>query len=133
MDDALKYQRAGAYVGNNSQCASLTRELSPELPRTPNWKRGDWVKGNWEVPVGTPIATFNFWAEPNTNWYGPATDKTGLSGHSHTGIYLGQSKEGLKTLHQYPKSGGAIVRTLPWDKWGKYGEEGGNRYYTIDY
>jgi hypothetical protein len=92
------------------------------------------VQGNADIPPGTPIATFNFYGQDGTNGYGPASSPGGKSGWSHTGIYLGQDANGVSILHQFSGPNGAPeVFTIPWDKWGTKGMEGGKYYYTIDY
>lgn len=124
LSDAQQY--VGKYIyddkssaKNRTQCASLTKALT-DLGRTPTWYKGEQVYGN-DLAIGTPIATFC-----NGNNYG-----SGISGCSHTGIYLGQSAAGIKILHQWNGSGGARIDTIPWDGWGKRGNEGGMKYYAI--
>jgi len=129
--DRLVRETTG-YIGQNDQCASLTHALSPELPPTPEWIPGDLVQGNADIPIGTPIATFNFQNIEGTNGYGPPNHLTGESGQSHTGIYLGQDSSGIYILHQW---GGHKPRIshIRWNAWGQNEGEGGSRYYTIDY
>lgn len=131
LADAQAY--AGQYVcdssgsnctRNGQQCASLTKALSG-VGAASTWQRGIQVKGN-NIAIGTPIATFNF----NGN-YGPSNAPGGISGGSHTGIYLGQSNAGIQILHQWNRSGGSKITTIPWSSWGKSGREGGNNYYVI--
>ena len=135
VEDAEKIVKEfkGKYVGKNKQCASLTHALAPELPTTPDWKPGTKVQGNSIIPVGTPIATFNFQGEPNTNGYGSEHSPTGVPKSSHTGIYLGKDDYGVKILHQWETSHGPRINTIPWDAWNGNIMEGGSRYYTIDY
>jgi hypothetical protein len=87
------------------------------------------------IPIGTPIATFNYYGAPGTNGFGPSpppwTNPHGVPGVSHTGIYLGQTDEGIIILNQYSKSGGVLISTIPWDNWNRRPDEAGNRYYTI--
>ena len=123
----------GDPIGKNSQCASLTHALAPELPPTSQWLPDERVQGNTDIPVGTPIATFNFQGETDTNGYEPSEHSAGESGQSHTGIYLGQDTNGVSMLNQYPSSRGPKIETIPWASWGKHPLEGGSRYYTIDY
>lgn len=124
LEDAQKL--VGDYISdgkssakNRTQCASLTKALT-DLGKTPTWYKDKLVYGN-DLAVGTPIATFC-----NGNNYG-----SGISGCSHTGIYLGQSAAGIKILHQWNGSGGARIDTIPWSSWGRNGNEGGMKYYTI--
>lgn len=105
---------------NGQQCASLTK-AETDLGHTTDWNKGEQVQGNTDLAVGTPIATFC-----NGDNYG-----SGVSGCSHTGIYLGQNTSGIQILDQYNGSGGAQIHTIPWDSWGKTGQEGGTKYYTI--
>jgi len=122
------------YFGRNSECASLTHYFAPQLPQASVWRRGDLVQGNMDIPPGTPIATFNFYGQAGTNGYGPPAKLGGVSGESHTGIYLGQDENGVSILHQFSGEYGAPeVITIPWDKWGNNSKEAGSRYYTIDY
>jgi len=118
----------GKYVGNSSQCASLTHALAPKVPPASAWKRGVKVEGN-DIPVGTPIATFNHEYD-GTYHYGPKDAVGGKHGVSHTDIYLGQSKEGVRILHQWPGSKGVQITTIPWNDWNGPDEAGVN-YYTI--
>lgn len=106
---------------NAQECASLTKALTG-LGRTTTWTKGEQVFGNTNLAIGTPIATFC-----SGNSYG-----VGKSGCSHTGIYLGQSAAGVRILHQWNNSGGARIDTLPWSSWGRTGNEGGMKYYTIN-
>jgi len=122
------------YFGQNSECASLTHYFAPQLPPASEWRKGDLVQGNMDIPPGTPIATFNFYGQAGTNGYGPPAKLGGVSGESHTGIYLGQDENGVSILHQFSGEYGAPeVITIPWDKWGNNSKEAGSRYYTIDY
>jgi hypothetical protein len=58
---AADYQKyVGSFQGVDTECASLTKELSPGLGPTSSWKQGDLVQGNTNLQPGTPIATFNF-------------------------------------------------------------------------
>ena len=122
------------YFGKNSECASLTHAFAPQLPSASEWSMGELVQGNADIPPGTPIATFNFYGQDGTNGYGPPAKLGGVSGESHTGIYLGQDENGVSILHQFSgRDGKPKVFTIPWDKWGNNSKEAGSRYYTIDY
>jgi len=123
----------GNFIGKNEQCASLTHALSPELPSTTQWLPGDKVQGDTNIPVGTPVATFAHIGEDGTNGYGPSGNPAGLSGESHTGIYLGQDSSGMSLLSQWSGSDGPQIRTIPWGEWNGHPHEGGSSYYTIDY
>ena len=130
QSDLGKVYGSGAYRG---QCAQLTEALSG-VGTTPTWKQGVQVRGNTSLAPGTPIATFNY------NWggrarYGSEAQPVGVSGMSHTGIYLGQDANGLYMLNQWNSNGhcsGATVSYYPWDSnAGHNGAEGGSHYYTI--
>ena len=95
------------YFGQNSECASLTHYFAPQLPPASEWRKGDLVQGNMDIPPGTPIATFNFYGQAGTNGYGPPAKLGGVSGESHTGIYLGQDENGVSILHQFSRDNGA--------------------------
>jgi len=130
QSDLGKVYGGGAYRG---QCAQLTEALSG-VGTTPTWKQGVQVRGNTSLAPGTPIATFNY------NWggrarYGSEAQPVGVSGMSHTGIYLGQDANGVYMLNQWNSNGhcsGATVSYYPWDSnAGHNGAEGGSHYYTI--
>jgi hypothetical protein len=119
------------HCGSNGQCASLVKALVPGIPQhTTQWQRGTHVRGN-DIPIGAPIATFNSYGQRGTNGYGPPGSPQGKSGESHSGIYLGQNKQGLIILHQWESSGGPRIDTIPWDKWNGSPKEAGDKYYTI--
>jgi hypothetical protein len=124
--DYQKY--LGQSWGQNQECASLTKYFNPSLGAASTWRRGDQVQGNTNLRPGTPIATFNF-----GDRYGPPGSPGGSSGVSHTGIYLGQSAEGVRILDQWNGSGGARIHTIPWSDWNGNASEGGSRYYTISH
>ena len=119
----------GSHVGKSSQCASLTHALAPDLPVASAWKPGDLVQDNTSIPLGTPVATFNYQNDPGTNGYGPADAQGGLPGSSHTGIYLGQDQNGMEILNQYSRSNGPKIETIPWDFWNGKPNEAGSHYY----
>jgi hypothetical protein len=125
---------AGQHIGISRQCVALTRSLVPALKDVParNWQRGDLVQGNSDIPVGTAIATFNYYNQPGTNGYGSAASPGGLSGVSHTGIYLGQDEQGITILNQWKRGPGPVISRIPWGKWNYNINEGGSRYYTIN-
>ena len=122
-------QYLGQYQGVNQQCASLTKALVPGVGAASGWQQGDLVQGNASIQPGTAIATFNYGGN-----YGPDGSLGGISGGSHTGIYLGQDGNGVQLLNQWDNqngSGGAIVSTIPWSSWNGNALEGGAKYYTI--
>jgi hypothetical protein len=122
----------GQSCGGDGQCASLVKALVADVPRhTSLWQRGTQVLGNKNLPIGTPIATFNSYGEPGTNGYGPPGSLGGKSGESHTGLYLGQNADGIIILHQWEHSGGPRIDTIPWGEWNGSSKESGDKYYTI--
>lgn len=134
MADAEKYvgvcvQNSGQDAGNNAscQCVSLTKELGGITDSASSWRPGEKVQGNTDIPVGTPIATFN---GPGKT-FGSAAMPGGEPRFSHTGIYLGQNADGIQILHQYTKVGGGVITTIPWDSWSGGTNEAGNKYYVI--
>ena len=60
-----------------------------------------------DISLGTSIATFNFYGQAGTNGYDPPAKLGGVSGESHTGIYLGQDENGVSILHQFSGNNGA--------------------------
>lgn len=132
IEDAQKY--VGKYMcdpsnsncaANAQQCASLTKYFCG-VGSASSWQAGAAVKGNSSISPGTCIATANY-----NGKYGPSNAPGGVSGGSHTGVYLGQNEKGVIMLHQWSGSGGAKISVVPWSSWGKTGKEGGNYYYTI--
>jgi hypothetical protein len=116
---------------NAGQCAQLTHAFDTSLGPASTWQPGEQVQGA-DIPAGTAVATFNDFGGDGKLTYGPAGHYGGLSGSSHTGIYLGQDQGGLYILNQWNKrsegASGAIVSTIPWTK---HGPEGAGNYYTI--
>lgn len=120
-------QYEGKFWGDNEQCVSLTRALTPGLAPSSEWKQGEKVQGNTNLKPGTPIATFNF-----NGRYGPSDHPGGWYGVSHTGIYLGQNAEGVLILDQWNgKQGGAGAHVIPWADWNGKTAESGDKYYAI--
>jgi hypothetical protein len=60
-------------------------------PLTSNWKAGELVRGNTNLPPGTAIALFDA-----NGKYGNHTD-----GSSHAAIYMGQDSTGINIVEQY--------------------------------
>jgi|SRR4051794_9777 hypothetical protein len=67
------------------QCVSYVKFVTPGLPATALWKKGEQVKENTKVVRGTVIATFN------------------KEGHyeGHAAIYESQTVAGLKVVDQW--------------------------------
>lgn len=128
---ALVTSCKGQYCGKTSECCSLAKDLSRVPQHTIYWERGEQVRGNLDIAVGTAIATFNFYDERTHKGYGPSSSPWGRPGESHCGIYLGQSDKGILILHQWNSSEGPRISTIPWDSWNKHPLEGGNRFYVI--
>jgi len=119
----------GTSIGVNQECASLTKALTPGIGAASTWTQGNIVQGNMSIPVGAPIATFNFTSSYATGsglGYGPVYSPGGTSGSSHTGIYMGQDATGLFILEQWNGQPPRIAHYL----WAG-GAESGNKYYVI--
>ena len=116
----------GKQVGVNQQCAVLAETLAPGIGRTATWQKGLSVKDN-DIPVGTPIATFNY---QDGTAYAPVGSR-GEPGSSHSAIFLSKDSYGVTVLNQWNGSRGAQISTIPWSAWGGNAAEGGSRYYTI--
>ncbi len=67
------------------QCVSYVKSVCPTLPGTAMWRKGEQVKGNTKLAVGTVIATFN------------AHDQY----EGHAAIYTGQTNAGINVYDQY--------------------------------
>lgn len=125
---------AGRSYGDG-QCVALTKAMSPGTPSASTWTRGALVQGNGDIPVGTPIATFNYASSEGSTGYGPSNHPGGWYGVSHTGIYLGQDSNGIWILDQF-KGSAARVHQITWAN-GAGGcnmnssMECANRYYVI--
>jgi hypothetical protein len=139
------YYCLGTDNSKDCQCAWLTKTLTG-LSFASTWQRGEPIRGHLNIPIGTAIATFNFYGDSGTTGYGPADTSEnrrifkcsgcngGAGGVSHTGIYLGQDQDkGILILDQYSGSDGPHIHYIPWDSWGKGGPlEAGNSYFTIN-
>jgi hypothetical protein len=117
----------GPSIGTG-ECVPLVQH-STGAPVTKDWRRGAPVKGNFDVQIGTAIATF---------------DKDGRYGNHRTGnhaaIYMGQDAQGIMVVDQWNRR----------DKTGKiYGQQpphihmllfddrkadvdNGNRFYVVN-
>ncbi|OHV69219.1 hypothetical protein LCM4577_21600 [Mesorhizobium sp. LCM 4577] len=117
----------------NGQCVALTKEVGgmAGIPAS-TWKKGEKIQGNNKIPPGTPIATFNGdWGDGKGRiHYGPKGQAGGVSGFSHTGIYLGQNESGIFILDQW-KGRNANIIFRPWQSAGQ-GLESGAYYYLIE-
>jgi hypothetical protein len=82
-------QSAGQVVGNG-QCVALVRDAC-SAPHTSNWTRGERVRDNPGLKMGTAIATF----DPDGH-YGNHVD-----GRSHAAILLAVTPEGLLVNDQW--------------------------------
>ncbi|CDX21069.1 hypothetical protein MPLDJ20_110358 [Mesorhizobium plurifarium] len=117
----------------NGQCVALTKEVGgmAGIPAS-TWKKGEKIQGNNKIQPGTPIATFNGdWGDGKGRiHYGPKGQAGGVSGFSHTGIYLGQNESGIFILDQW-KGRNANITFRPWQSAGQ-GLESGAYYYLIE-
>jgi len=99
---------AGGYCG---ECVSFYKICSGDRRTTSQWIQGALVKGNFQIPIGTGIATF-----PNGKYYG------------HAAIYMGQNSEGIQVWDQW-KGHPVSTRTI---RWGGSGiSNDGNGFYVI--
>jgi hypothetical protein len=74
----------------NGHCVAYARQAG-SMPHTSVWRKGEPVKGNQGIAIGTAIATFD-----QNNRYGNKVDGT-----SHVAIYLGQDAVGIQVLDQW--------------------------------
>lgn len=137
LDQAMSYANSGQPIGDG-QCATLTKALTSGIGSASGWTRGVQVQGDGNLPVGTPIATFNYSSAPGSTGYGPPDHPGGWYGVSHTGIYLGQDRNGIWILDQWSSSNGPHIRQLPWTAGGSSGTgsscaaaECGGKYFVI--
>lgn len=137
IEQAMNYADTGSAIGNG-QCATLTKALTSGIGPASGWTQGVPVQGDGNIPVGAPIATFNYAAGPGSTGYGPPGSPGGDYGVSHTGIYLGQDRNGIWLLDQYTSSNGPHIRQIPWTPSGQSGTgsscvaaECGGKYFVI--
>ncbi|WP_051328647.1 BPSL0067 family protein [Geminicoccus roseus] len=115
-----------AYVGDvvgNGHCVPFVQEVAG-VPRTAEWSPGAVVRGNHDLPPGTPIATFE--AD------GTYASRTG----SHAAIYIGQDQNGLWVYDQW--KGQPVHKRLIRFKGGLGAKSGsksndGTRYRVIEF
>lgn len=79
----------GTAVGNG-HCVAYARQVA-SMPHTGVWQKGDLVKGNGGIAVGSAIATFD-----KNNSYANKVDGT-----SHVAIYLGQTAMGIQVMDHW--------------------------------
>lgn len=127
-------QAAAGQSYGDGQCVALTKALSSGTPSAATWTRGSLVQGNGDIPVGTPIATFNYSSGDGSTGYGPSNHPGGWYGVSHTGIYLGQDSKGIWILDQF-KGSQSRVHQITWDQGGgcnmNSAMECAGRYYVV--
>jgi hypothetical protein len=80
---------AGRSVGSG-QCVAFV-QIAASAPLTAQWRRGSKVRGNFALPAGSAIATFD-----ETGRYANST-----SGESHAAIYMSQDASGLHVWDQW--------------------------------
>ncbi len=105
-------------------------EQAAHAPADRFWHRGELVKGNPSLPIGTVIATF----DPGGT-YGNHTDHT-----SHAAIYLGQDAFGIMVMDQWinhrngkrdlPQP--AHKRTLPFNNIHDHVVNNGDHYFVVE-
>jgi hypothetical protein len=71
------------------ECVALIRRYT-NAPPAVNWREGDKVLGNKNLPFGTAIATFVDGRYP------------GKSRGNHSAFYLGQVSDGIYVVDQWP-------------------------------
>ncbi|MCC0004672.1 MAG: hypothetical protein H6872_05840 [Methylobacteriaceae bacterium] len=116
--DALKNKtNSDGYIGPTEECAALVQSLSPGIGKTATWEKGDSATTG-DLAYGTPIATFgfdnsgNFVGQGNGSRYTPP-GTGGISGKSHTAIFLNRNPDGsIQVLEQWA-GGPARIDTLP--------------------
>ena len=127
-------QAAAGRSYGDGQCVALTKAMSPGTPSAATWTRGALVQGNGDIPVGTPIATFNYSSGEGSTGYGPPDHPGGWYGVSHTGIYLGQDSKGIWILDQF-KGSASRVHQITWDQGSgcnmNSAKECAGRYYVV--
>jgi hypothetical protein len=74
----------------NQECAAVAQATIPNFGTMNTIQQGDQVLGNQNLQPGTIITTFNFTNSSGQPAYAP-DGSGGVSGQSHTAIYLGQS------------------------------------------
>ena len=112
----------GKSVGNG-QCVALVHAVV-NVPPSSLWHRGDVVKGNTSLPIGTIIATFD--ADGS---YGNHTNGT-----SHAAIYLGQNGTGIQVLDQWHGHNGSKPvheRTIYFHAGYKAKVDDGDQFYVV--
>ena len=78
----------GKWVGDApyyGQCVSYVKAVTPALPQTSQWKKGEAAKGNTTIVAGTVIATFN----DAGRYFG------------HAAMYESQTEAGLNVVDQW--------------------------------
>lgn len=73
----------------NGQCVRLLEAIITHMPTAAFWKEGARVKGNFNIPKGTAIATFMNGIYPNHH-HG-----------NHAAIYIGQDAQGIWVIDQF--------------------------------
>lgn len=110
--------RRGTWVGAApyyGECVSYVKAVTPGLPSTAHWGKGELVKGNAAIVSGTVIATFNA-----AGHY-----------HGHAAIYVSQDKQGVSVWDQWivapPKAIGPRVL-----RFGAHGQSNnGDDFYVV--
>jgi hypothetical protein len=86
--DANPAAPLGQWVGADpyyGQCVSYVKAVTPGLPQTSLWNKGDLAKGNASLEAGTVIATF----DADGRYFG------------HAAIYESQDADGINVIDQW--------------------------------
>jgi hypothetical protein len=86
--DSNPAAQLGTWVGDppyHGQCVSYVKAVTPALPATSEWGKGDLVKGSLNLVKGTVIATF----DADGHYFG------------HAAIYEGQTSKGINVVDQW--------------------------------
>jgi len=115
-------------VFGNGQCAAIAQSTIPNFGTMASLQKGDAVLGNFNIPPGTVITTFNFKDSSGNAAYGPTNQPGGVSGYSHTAVLLGQGSDEkgqyIVVQDQWATSGGCGVRKIY-----SGGPEGADQFY----
>ncbi len=121
-------QWIGPVSVGSGECVALVQRAAG-APQTGKWHRGKLVRGDYTIPRGTIIATFDA-----DGRYGNHTDGT-----SHAAIYLGQDEKGIYVIDQWnERSGGNIIghhtpreHLIPWKDPTRPAVDQGEYYYVV--
>lgn len=116
---ALGPKKFKGKVFGNGHCVAFARDAA-SMPHTGIWRKGELVKGNSEIAVGSAIATFD-----QAERYGNKVDGT-----SHVAIYLGQTAIGIQVMDQWV--GHAVSERTIHFRAAPRAVNDGNNYYVVE-